>query len=109
MKIGALWDVEPCSLVRVDRRFKGAYCLHHQDSLIMALAVSSRTLTAETRVCVLVNPCEICGGQSGSGTGFFLISSILPCHCHSTGALYLGLYIICGMNNRLVEGCSSEL
>jgi hypothetical protein len=23
-------DVEPCSLVRVDRRFRGAYCLHHQ-------------------------------------------------------------------------------
>jgi hypothetical protein len=24
------WDVAPCSLVETDRRFKGAYCLHHQ-------------------------------------------------------------------------------
>jgi hypothetical protein len=26
----ALWDIAPCSLVEVDRRFKGAYCLHYQ-------------------------------------------------------------------------------
>jgi hypothetical protein len=25
------WDVAPCSLVEIDRRFSGAYCLHHQD------------------------------------------------------------------------------
>jgi hypothetical protein len=24
------WDVDPCSHVEVDRRFRGAYCLHHQ-------------------------------------------------------------------------------
>jgi hypothetical protein len=24
------WDVAPCSHVEVDRRFRGAYCLHHQ-------------------------------------------------------------------------------
>jgi hypothetical protein len=24
------WDVEPCSLLEIDRRFRGAYCLHHQ-------------------------------------------------------------------------------
>jgi hypothetical protein len=24
------WDVVPCSLVKVDRRFRGAYCLHHE-------------------------------------------------------------------------------
>jgi hypothetical protein len=29
MKIRAFWDVVPCSL-GVDRRFRGAYCLHHQ-------------------------------------------------------------------------------
>jgi hypothetical protein len=26
----AFWDVTPCSLAGVDRRFRGAYCLHHQ-------------------------------------------------------------------------------
>jgi hypothetical protein len=30
MKIRAFWDMAPCSLVAVDRRFRGAYCLHHQ-------------------------------------------------------------------------------
>jgi hypothetical protein len=30
MKITAFWDTEQCSLVRVDRRFRGAYCLNHQ-------------------------------------------------------------------------------
>jgi hypothetical protein len=26
----AFWDIAPCSLVEVDLRFRGAYCLHHQ-------------------------------------------------------------------------------
>jgi hypothetical protein len=30
MKIIAFWDIVPCGLVAVDRRFRGAYCLHHQ-------------------------------------------------------------------------------
>jgi hypothetical protein len=30
MKMTAFWDIVPCSLVEVDRRFRGAYCLHHQ-------------------------------------------------------------------------------
>jgi hypothetical protein len=30
MKITALWDTAPCSLVEVDRSLRGAYCLHHQ-------------------------------------------------------------------------------
>jgi hypothetical protein len=30
MKMAVLWDVAPCSLVETDRRFRGAYCLHHQ-------------------------------------------------------------------------------
>jgi hypothetical protein len=42
----------------------------------MAQAVSHRLLTAEARVRIPVNPCGICGGQSGSGTGFSLSSSV---------------------------------
>jgi hypothetical protein len=30
MKITAFWDIVPSSLVEVDRRFRGVYCLHHQ-------------------------------------------------------------------------------
>jgi hypothetical protein len=30
-KIRTFWDVALCSLIGIDRRFRGAYCLHHQD------------------------------------------------------------------------------
>jgi hypothetical protein len=30
MKMIVLWDIAPCSLVGVDRRFRGEYCPHHQ-------------------------------------------------------------------------------
>jgi hypothetical protein len=28
--MAAFWDIAPCSVVEVDRRFKRAYCLPHQ-------------------------------------------------------------------------------
>jgi hypothetical protein len=30
MKKRAFWDIAPCSLVGTDRRFRGAYYLHHE-------------------------------------------------------------------------------
>jgi hypothetical protein len=30
IKVTAFWDIAPCSLVGVDRLFKGTYCHHHQ-------------------------------------------------------------------------------
>jgi hypothetical protein len=53
----------------------------------MAQAVSRRPLTAEAGVRALVNPCGICGGQSGTGIGFSPSSSVLPCQYHSTVVL----------------------
>jgi len=29
LKFGVFWDVPPCSLVRVDGRYRSAYWLHH--------------------------------------------------------------------------------
>jgi hypothetical protein len=52
----------------------------------MAQAVSRQPLTAEARLRSRVGPCGICGGQSGSGTGFSRSTSVFPCHFHSTGA-----------------------
>jgi hypothetical protein len=31
IKMTICWDVSPCSLVEIDRRFRGPYCLHHQE------------------------------------------------------------------------------
>jgi hypothetical protein len=52
----------------------------------MAQAVSRRPLTAEARVRSRVSPCGICGGQSGTGTGFSPSTSVFPYQFHSTGA-----------------------
>jgi hypothetical protein len=52
----------------------------------MALAVSRRPLNAEARVRSRVSPCGICGGQSGTGTGFSPNTSVFPSQFLSFGA-----------------------
>jgi hypothetical protein len=52
----------------------------------IAQAVSRRPFAAEARVQSRVGPCAICGGQSGTGTGFSPSTSVFPCQFHSTGA-----------------------
>jgi hypothetical protein len=62
----------------------------------------------EGQVRAMVSSCGICGGQSGTWTGFTQSSLVLPCQYHS---MYCGSsfsYIIWGMNNRPAGGCSSE-
>jgi hypothetical protein len=54
----------------------------------MAQAVSCWPLTMEACVRAQVIPCGICGGLSGTGTGFAPSSSVLPCQYHSTMALH---------------------
>jgi hypothetical protein len=41
-------------------------------------AVSRRALAEEARVRSRVSPCGICGGQSGTGTGFPLVLRFSP-------------------------------
>jgi hypothetical protein len=49
----------------------------------MAQVVSRRRLTAEAQVRAQVSACEICGGQSGNGSGFAPSSSRFLCQYHS--------------------------
>jgi hypothetical protein len=82
----------------------------------MAQAVSRRSPAAETRVRSRVSLCGICGGQSGTGTGFSPSSSVFPCQFLSTGAPLLGkeqkiiiiFIFIIGLRNK-PHGCSASL
>jgi hypothetical protein len=66
----------------------------------MAKAVSCWPLTTEIQVYAPVSPHLICGGQSGTGTGFPLSVSF---HCGSPCS-----YTICEMNSRLISDHSSD-
>jgi hypothetical protein len=56
----------------------------------MTQVVTHRPITTEAWVQSRVSPCGICGGQSGTGTGFSPSTSVFPCQFHSTGAPLLG-------------------
>jgi hypothetical protein len=45
----AAWDITPCSLVEVYRRFRSACCIHHQDICVL-IGLMKAVTKAETSV-----------------------------------------------------------
>jgi hypothetical protein len=45
MKTAVFWDVVLCSLVDINRRFRGVYCLHHRGVVLLYDFVIIRILT----------------------------------------------------------------
>ena len=74
-----------CCVIQNDTTTVHLTCL---EGCAMALMVSRRLLTAESRVQCQVSPCEICSGQSGSPIRIFLSISVLPYQYHSENAPY---------------------
>jgi hypothetical protein len=42
-KMTVFWDVAPCNVVEIGRRFRGAYCFHHH-GLLMAISTSETSV-----------------------------------------------------------------
>jgi hypothetical protein len=77
---GPLWAVAPLMMMI-------SITVSSRKGRAVVQVISCRPVTAEARVGARVNAYGICGGQSGTGTGFSPSSSVFLCQYHSTVAL----------------------
>jgi hypothetical protein len=69
----------------------------------MVQAVSRRPYKAKAQVYFQAGVCGICGGRSGTGTRFALISTVLSCHCHYNKASYSFVHLIPTLYNLSID------
>jgi hypothetical protein len=86
MKMTIFWDVAPCSLVQIDRRFKGTYCLHHQ--VAFTFKMQNWTTSSHKQV-IWAGPLQ---GSGGPWTKYDFGSPPPPCgrstsRTHVVGAI----------------------
>jgi hypothetical protein len=79
----------------------------------MAQAVSRLPVTAEARIRSRVSPCGICGGHSGTGTGFFPSAWFSPVNCIAPVLHYKKktkklIIFIAGLHNK-PQGCGASI
>jgi hypothetical protein len=123
----------PCSPFKVNRRFRGIFlllqgrtkskqaskqaqkrrlstrytALYPRLGRVISQAVSRRLPTAADRVRAQLKSCGICGGQSGTGTGFLRVLRF-PLPILITLNVSHSSSVIRGWYNRLVSGRRTE-
>jgi hypothetical protein len=76
----------------------------HSFGRAMAQAVSRTPLTAEAGFRSQASTCDICGGQSRTGTDFSPSTLVFPCQYHShQGCIFFFIYLL-----LLLEGQTGE-
>jgi hypothetical protein len=50
LKMTVFWDISPCSLVEVHQHFRGAYCLHHDNTVLLDTLMMETVCLSETSV-----------------------------------------------------------
>jgi hypothetical protein len=99
LKSRAFWGLAPC-------RMLNSYPSKHLTLAVPWLRRLVVGLTADGRVRSRVSSCEICGGQSGTGTCFSPSTSVFPSQFHSIGAPLLGKT---KKLSSLSQGCTISL
>jgi hypothetical protein len=60
MKSSVFWDITPCSPLKVNRHFRGTYCLHHQGQI----SLPATCFTLVSTLAYLTLKIEICSSKT---------------------------------------------
>jgi hypothetical protein len=95
IKLTVLWDIVPCSVTEIDRRFKDDYCLHHQVvALITQLNISQNShflLLGAAEICAIhlfARSCQITSGNVANKVISYSLSVIDPYITHIFHLMY---------------------